>query len=339
MSGSAQKDSLSNKQKFAFAILVLFFSLTCSELALRARGSEPLGLVQQQYHSIEPGGKFLELNSSVGYSLLPGAFTITFIDGYTFQATHSSQRLRITHPLSSTVANKDEIWVFGDSFTYGWELNDDETYPWLLQKALPEFELVNFGVPGNGTVQSYLQFQDALKQRKKLKLVILAYASFHDERNTLTRQWRKYFPVPVNNGPDTVYLPIARLDDQGNAVYDIAKLEYKEFPFVRSLALANLIDNVYNLQVDARLQPSHQVSKAVIRDFSNAAKQNGVKFILAGIYPDVQTMDMLKYGKEQRMETIDISVPVGPITYFPDAHPRANANILFAQKLQSILSH
>ena len=337
MIGAVQRNNLLQRQKLVLLILTIFFSLVCAELVLRAEGYEPLGPVQQQYQSIEPGGRFLELDSPVGYSLIPGAYKITFIDGYTFQVTHSSDRLRITHPLNDSVTEKDAVWILGDSFTYGWELNDAETYPWLLQNALPEFEIVNFGVPGNGTVQSYLQIQDALQRRTKPKIIVLAYASFHDERNTLARTWRKYFPVPVNSQGD-VYLPVARLDQQGNARYGVSELEYREFPLVRSLALANLIDNIYNIQVDRYQQPSHAVTKAVIKDLYNAATQNQARFVLAGIYSDPLTQEMLQFANAQGIETVDISVPVDPPTFFPDAHPRANANLQFAQKLLPRLS-
>lgn len=335
----SNRSKLRQWQKIALALLLLFLSLTLSELSLRERGYGPLGAVQQEYRSIEPGGRFIELNSSVGYSLIPGAFKITFMDGHAFNATHSADRLRITHPPNESAIEKDEIWILGDSFTYGWELNDDQTFPWLLQKTFSKFDVVNFGIPGSGTVQSYLQFQDAVKHRKKPLAVVIAYASFHDERNTLARNWRKYFPVPVNNGPNALYLPYARVDNQGHAVYDTMKLEYREFPFVRTLALANLVDNVYNIQVDARLQNSHRVSQAIIKDFFNLAKQNDIRCILAGIYPDELTRDMLHYGNGLGMETVDLSVPIDESTYFPDAHPRPNANFVFAEKLGIALAH
>ena len=45
---------------------------------------------------------------------------------------------------------KKRILVFGDSFTFGEDVNDDETYSGLLGAKRPDVEVINFGVHGYG---------------------------------------------------------------------------------------------------------------------------------------------------------------------------------------------
>ena len=48
------------------------------------------------------------------------------------------------------LASKKRILILGDSFTFGDEVSDDATYPYYLEKMIPGFEVLNFGVNGYG---------------------------------------------------------------------------------------------------------------------------------------------------------------------------------------------
>jgi len=51
------------------------------------------------------------------------------------------------------------IVAFGDSFTYGDEVEMEETWPFLLEDMLPGIEVLNFGVPAYGLDQAYLRYR------------------------------------------------------------------------------------------------------------------------------------------------------------------------------------
>jgi hypothetical protein len=51
------------------------------------------------------------------------------------------------------------IAVFGDSYTFGEDVNDEETYSAQLEKLLPQSEVLNFGVHGYGIDQMALRLQ------------------------------------------------------------------------------------------------------------------------------------------------------------------------------------
>ena len=71
---------------------------------------------------------------TLGYTPTPGQFRQPYPLGRgTWTATHGRDRTRITRPGPS--AGRVGVWIFGCSFTYGCNVNDDETYPWLVQRA------------------------------------------------------------------------------------------------------------------------------------------------------------------------------------------------------------
>ena len=39
--------------------------------------------------------------------------------------------------------------------TQGWAIDDNETYPWKLQKRYPSLNVLNYGTGGYGSYQSF----------------------------------------------------------------------------------------------------------------------------------------------------------------------------------------
>ena len=316
-------------------ILSILLGLSGVELILRWQGYRPWQVAPVAV-TVEPGGRFFTRQPTLGYTHLPGEFQVTLLDGYQFTVTHTADTLRITHPLDTYGVGpaKDEIWIFGCSFTHGWTLNDEETYPWLLQAQFPEVEVVNFGVSGYGTLQSFLQFQEALTSRPKPRLVILAYASFHDQRNTLLRLRSKEI-VPWNKlGP--IVQPYATLDGNGALAYTMAEMTYREWPLMRYSALANLVETTYDYKVEDTFYHSHQVTQAIIREFHQLAQTHGIELVVVGLLADRLTADTLAFSQAEGIPAADISVDLSiPANrnWPHDPHPSPAANRQYAQKL------
>lgn len=330
---------LSRGKRFLFSLIVFSLStllcLLLAEAGLRKKGyspwvSHPLDV------TVEPARDYYAIHPTLGYASAPGEFKVTLPGPYTFKTTHLSGGLRVTHPLSTYPGKAEkEIWVFGCSFTHGWSLNDEETYPWLLQERLPGYEVVNFGVDGYGTLQSLIQFREGLEGGKKPVAVVLAYASFHDQRNTLTRAWVKTM-LTYGNPQGLLDRPYARLNGDGRIELLHGPVEYHEFPLLRRSALINYLDEAYNGLLEGSYH-SHEVSRALIEDFASLCKANGVEFVVAGIFSDPATADMLERLNGEGVLTVDISVDLGlrennNLPY--DNHPSAAANEQFAQKLR-----
>jgi hypothetical protein len=191
---------------------------------------------------------------------------------------------------------------------------------------------VNFGVDGYGTVQSLIQFKEALAKRKQPALVIIAYGSFHDERNAALRSWTKWNQIGV--------LPYARLGWDGKLKYLKEPVVYREFPFMRYSAFMHFLEKSYD-RWEGTIRQSHEISKAVIDEFSGLCKEKGIKLVVAGLFADQATNDMLEHCSRQGIKAISISVDLNvpenmSLPY--DRHPSAKANKLYAEKLEPIVA-
>jgi lysophospholipase L1-like esterase len=318
------------------------------ELVVRAKGVRPWNANAPTVPTIEvePGGKFFRSHPHLGYTHIPGTFSVTLRltnpsavapgdpDHLRFAVTHLPNTLRITRPVDRPAMDsaKPDIWIFGCSFTHGWSVNDNETYPWLLQERMPEYNVVNYGVSGYGTIHSLLQFREALKTRTP-RVAVLAYANFHDERNTFERSRRKIMVAYNKLGP--VVQPYARLDRAGRLEYFLSTVVYPEFPLMRHLALSHFIEMKYD-EREPRWLRSHQVSEALITEMAREAKAKGVTFVVANINGTTE----LNLPAADSIPVVDIALdPTIPEnTNLPfDAHPSATAHAKYAARLEAFL--
>jgi hypothetical protein len=320
----------------AAPLLILFFA----EVTARLIGYKAWNPEQPRTITVEPGGKFFMKHPALGYTHIPGQFKITLSGAYTFRVTNLENTLRITHPLNTYHAEgaKPQIWIFGDSITYGESVNDEETYPWLLQERFPDYEIVNFGAQGYGTLQSLIQLREALQHGDKPKLAIIAYASFHDVRNTFIRLRRKMIVPAEYLGP--LNQPYARLGSDGKLEIFMDSSEFREFPLMRYSAFINALEEAYD-RYEERHSQSHEVTKAIIKEFSDLCKANGIELVVASLTSDQTTYDMLSYCRSEGIKTADMWVDyinVKENNNMPyDSHPSAIAHRQYAQKLESFL--
>ena len=312
--------------------------IVAGETALRLKGVkpwQPLSLTIK----VSPGDKLYVKHPTLGYANMPGEFTVTLEDDYSFNLTILPNGCRITHPLDTykETGSKKEIWIFGCSFTTGWSLNDYETFPWLLQESFPIYEVVNFGVNGYGTVQSLIQFRQALQERRIPKIVVYAYAGFHVERNVFLRSWRKVICFFSSLGQQMV--PYARFEADSKLRYFFGNVEYNEFPLMRHSALMHFIEQKYD-KLEENYYRSREVTEALILEMAKTAKEKGITFVLAGITDSQGTRNMLGFARDKGIKAIDISVDLDIPGYRNspyDIHPSALADRKYADKLEAFL--
>lgn len=319
----------------ASALIVAVVLAFVSEGVLRLVGVKPWNATKKTTR-VEPGGRLFEANPTLGYTHIPGAYTVTLADGYSFHVTNLPNTLRVTHPIETydSTSNQDGIWIFGCSFTYGWAINDDDTYAWLLQKDFPDYDVVNFGCSGYGTLHSLIQFREALATHKPPRVVVLAYASFHDARNTFLRKRRKNVAPWNSLGP--LVQPYASLDHDGKLVIKMADVEYREFPLMRHSSLAHFIEMTYN-NFEAVRTPSRRITEAIIGEMLALCKANDIPMVFAFIDGKPYMMD---YARKLGLPTVDMSVDmkVPENTNTPhDGHPSALAHRHYAETLEPVL--
>jgi hypothetical protein len=333
---------LTRPKKIALVVFSLLILIALAgiggEIIVRSKGVQPWQLSDVNI-IVSPGGKLYNKHPVLGYVHIPGDFSVTLQDGYSFKMTHLPNTLRITRLLATYNEPRPhkEIWIFGCSLTYGWSLNNQETYPWLLQERFPQYEIVNFGVGGYGTIHSLIQLREALQKGRRPALIILAYAGFHEERNVFLRNEQKVV-APFNKLGPGVH-PYARLEANGKLSYHVTDLKYREFPLMSYSALSHFLEQIYN-KFEENYYHMRQVSEALVLEIAGIAQKNEIPFVIAGITASPGTSKMLSLLQQHGFKAVDISVDLNikENTNLPhDMHPNAATNRQYADKLETFL--
>lgn len=143
-----------------------------------------------------------EANDSLGISLKPGNYVITLNNKIHFSATHNHNNQRLT-PYTAVDSTEQSIAFLGCSFTYGYGVNDDETFISNLQTSYPNWSFDNYGVIGYGSVQSLLQLKEIIR-KGETNAVLLTFSSFHFMRNALTQTYRKNLKLGYAHSAEAV---------------------------------------------------------------------------------------------------------------------------------------
>lgn len=85
----------------------------------------------------------------------------------------------------ATDKTRPRILLLGNSYTFGDEVSDDETYAHFLQVRLPDYDVINMGVHGYGHDQMLLYFETK-GVRYRPDVVIVGFLGIDMERNMLS---------------------------------------------------------------------------------------------------------------------------------------------------------
>jgi hypothetical protein len=144
---------------------------------------------------------FLIFNEVQGYSNNPGTYTITFkrnienkINSYVSNVTINSDGSRyIGMPRVSPKAN---IYIYGDSFIFGWGLNDEQTFAYLLQQKFRDLNFHLIAAPGWSLSNALINIEENGKDIKKNDLIILGYGDYYKERHVASPSRMRAFGEP-----------------------------------------------------------------------------------------------------------------------------------------------
>lgn len=128
-------------------------------------------------------GPFSIYNSTRGWAVKPGIRNMRVADGMLLTTNSRGVRGTAEYPYER-IPGKLRIVTLGDSFTFGSEVNDEETFSRHLEVSLPDTEVLNLGVQGYGHDQMLLYLKDeGVKYRPDIVIVGFAYLDIY--RNTL----------------------------------------------------------------------------------------------------------------------------------------------------------
>jgi len=246
--------------------------------------------------------------------------------------THNSQGYRMDHEVDSS---KDSIVITGDSFPYGFWVDDKKIVSARLNELLgEEWEVINLGVGGYGTGQSLLRFmRDGLQYKPK----VVVHTFFNNDfSNTVSSyQYNIYKPlftivengalqlsnVPVPISPDIElsypknrehsFKGFKRLMRSWSHLYIL----YKNKVSVLKSAIKGIFIKAdqldyFNTYKDGELwaiereytdimEYSFQLNSLILREYNRRAIENNITFILAVIG------DRISVDPKMQRDTID----------------------------------
>lgn len=194
---------------------------------------------------------------------------------------------------------KPRIAVLGDSFTFGSGVNNDETYPKILEDYLNHsMDVINFGVPGYNTMQE-LEVLRAKVLKFSPDMVIIGYGGDDHEIS----HYKKY--------------KYAYIICEKSAL--LSSLYYYFF-IVKKKEEEN-IDQVYSS----------------LKEFNEVLKKHRIKFAIFILFGDEYNNDVLNFCKNLRIPIYDLSNIYGSRDLLPDDHPNKNGHTLIATKIYELL--
>ncbi|MFO1086012.1 MAG: SGNH/GDSL hydrolase family protein [Reyranellaceae bacterium] len=192
--------------RFALLLGSLLFGLTILELGARlVRGPEwlmqwPNLVTIHRTGSASDVARYAVHDNALGFAPLPDARLLNLAhesDGIRrTNASHDGQGLRMAPAGSPPSLPGPTILAAGDSFTYGAEVDDADTWPVALQSILGQ-PVINAGVNGYGIDQIALR---AEKVARTVHPGVIVVALIHDDlrRAEMSRVWganKPYFDV------------------------------------------------------------------------------------------------------------------------------------------------
>jgi hypothetical protein len=242
---------------------------------------------------------------------------------------------RATSPSRTSTRDirRDMIFV-GCSFTHGWGLNDEETFAWKVQMALPDWNVHNFGVNGYGTCQAYMLLKRLFEQKKWYKPVLIyGFISDHEDRNVGNVFWHYVLSTLTSTG--NVSLPSCMLDNSGSILFNPAR-PYPQFPFRHTLAVIPLFEKLYlKLQSSSLAGRSQRITEQLLVEMEAFTTARSVHFGVLFFDGQTRTSHYRQYLESRGSRIIHTNLPdqnIRALTFL-DGHPNSRMTDLIAQSV------
>ena len=188
-SGSKIRNTLLN---ISLVLLSTLVAILLAEIAVRIAG----------YRSMYAGTQFFQYDPTIGWRLLPnleGPFERPQFQSYVRINRHG---LRDRDHSYDKKPDTKRILVLGDSFVWGYGVNEEEVLTRRMEAGLPGVEVINAGATAYGTAQELLWLErEGLKYHPDLVVLVLYKNDLYDNM------------TPVYNG---YHRPLMVLNEDGS---------------------------------------------------------------------------------------------------------------------------
>jgi len=155
-------------------------------------------------------GNLVRYDPLFGWSGIPSETTEFISDNSRTSLRHNAQGFR---DIEHNVPNTDPAIVFlGDSFTWGYEVDQDAMFVNRLRKKLPRYEIFNLSMRGYGTDQEMIAFR-RFPPKGPVKFVFVMFCENDFGDNVQFIKYGKLKPLFVMSGGQLVLtrVPVPRI--------------------------------------------------------------------------------------------------------------------------------
>jgi len=192
--------------------------------------------VDPEQTTVEPKPYFIE-DPKIGYYTPPGKYTMTFRRRYNKFSQYEYLKAKLTFADDSTRWTGDTwkstgntIYVFGDSYIFGYGVNDEQTFSYLLRQSLKNTNVKLVANAGYSLIQAFINFERIKNDIGENDIIILGYADFYKPRHVAAPSWTKEWGEPPPFMPSNLTYPKASLDANANIQIGHAPLYCKFNP-------------------------------------------------------------------------------------------------------------
>ncbi len=237
------------------------------------------------------------------------------------------------------------VLALGDSYTFGWAVDDEQAYPFVLEQLLNEpdaegrppraVEVINAGTPGYNTHQQ-AAFLDEIWDEMRPDLVVLGFVMNDAEP-----------PRVVPPPPDVLY------GFAGSWLWeDVKKVINRLVPGERPLLASRLFERGPYLEQFGNDRPERRMCREALGRIATRCKRASVPLVVF-IFPEVSRLGeayefepvhalVRQWGSELSVPTFDLLQAfrgAGPKQHIVrgDGHPNGGANRIFATEIAQVV--
>jgi len=250
--------------------------------------------------------------------------------GKDIRMTFWADGLRATAPAPEL--DRPHVVVIGCSYTQGWAVTDEETYPWRLQAEFPSHAFLNYGTAGYGTYQSLLALERYFAaDHKSTEVVIYGFIDYHEERNVAPAGWLKALATASRGG--TLSVPFVSIG--ANGTLERHRVDRaNSWPLRSHLASVALVeDRVLELRTRGRLEQRREATDRLLLELQRVTRDHGSRLLVAILESrDEPRAHVTAFTARQGIESVDCTVPNQEVLQVPGySHPDRRINAHWAR--------
>jgi len=245
-------------------------------------------LIQKMYGAIKPhtsweeyfvinhanGGALVYANlhqphPTRGWAMIPGAHDRQF--------TINLQAYRALYDYKNQ-PNKYQVLIVGDSFTFGDDIDDEHTWPNLLQGKNQRLNVLNMGGSGYGTDQMLITLQEEITNYHP-DLVIAAFIDDDLKRAMIPfRDYKKPQFILSSNQLQLTNTPVGNTQQ---VLDEISKTRYFSYGKIQTLNLFHhLTTDLTDMETEPDPEETARLNTAIFEKMQSVATENKADFML-----------------------------------------------------------